>query len=708
MTIANKRRSFALVLAFFCMQAQRWLMSSPGLLERGTADKVAIHSSSETEKVQNIDELIAAFGTPDWEKAIESLAKIGEPAVKPLVEALIDYSSHRYKPYRAALALGRIGSPRAEEALLMALSAEGTQDYVYRGIFLALAEIGSERAERAIQKIVRNKNLDRTVRGLAADALSHFSTEESFQTLTETIDDDDEFVRNFAAGALAKIGSPRSMNALIERLGKEHGLLLNSSVREAVERASPQTVTGILIDALRSEEWFIWQSAAQLLSKMERNAESQLLAALGSPDLRTKRKSALLLGECGSEKAVEALIGMLGDPEEMVRDEAAVSLTMIRSERSIPLLIDALKRGSPEIRQQACWILGELKSEQAVDSLLSVVYLEDISLRQWASDALRKISSPRAMKALQKSQPSRIIHEDTGFLLYPELLESRPDIPSPYRAADGIETVTAWTREGKFALVPVTAENGDPYIYARSGRGRQLDIDAADFPTLARSGLHSEEELNTTKTITGVSIAELTDNGRPGRSSGAGFMSEDEDIISVLIGDNRLVEKMGLTHPRLAKALFHAINLVFKHTEVYYDEMRPWEDIDHFLYNGKKVHIEIETTKGWQESLFKDEIYGGYHIYISRELNEREEAFLDGKYPELRGEQRKELIRKISRIHTGEMEPYYIMRYGFYEGHTEYRVDPVALAFIFGLRTLEEIEKAFPGRVYEVLTSHFR
>jgi hypothetical protein len=47
------------------------------------------------------------------------------------------------------------------------------------------------------------------------------------------------------------------------------------------------------------------------------------------------------------------------------------------------------------------------------------------------------------------------------------------------------------------------------------------------------------------------------------------------------------------------------------------------------------------------------------------------------------------------------------MRYGFYEGHTAYRADPVAIAFIFGLRSLEELEKIFPWKLYKILTTHY-
>ena len=47
------------------------------------------------------------------------------------------------------------------------------------------------------------------------------------------------------------------------------------------------------------------------------------------------------------------------------------------------------------------------------------------------------------------------------------------------------------------------------------------------------------------------------------------------------------------------------------------------------------------------------------------------------------------------------------MRYGFYEGHTDCRADPIAISFIFGLKSIEKIESAFQGRLYEALTEHF-
>jgi hypothetical protein len=53
------------------------------------------------------------------------------------------------------------------------------------------------------------------------------------------------------------------------------------------------------------------------------------------------------------------------------------------------------------------------------------------------------------------------------------------------------------------------------------------------------------------------------------------------------------------------------------------------------------------------------------------------------------------------------MQPFYIYRYGFYEGHTAWRTDPIVIAFMFGLKPLGEIEATFAGQLHPVLTQHF-
>ena len=307
--------------------------------------------------------------------------------------------------------------------------------------------------------------------------------------------------------------------------------------------------------------------------------------------------------------------------------------------------------------------------------------------------------------SIEITEPVHVSYKQKAYPLYPEVLDRLPDVPSPFTTEDGMEVVICLLRDDRYALIPVTFENGEALDYKTGqwyGKGRQLDVDTLDFPALARTGLHSDNELNQVESITEKAIAEITRVGRPGEYSGAGFMSHDEDIISVLRGDNRLVSRLGSTHPEIAKPLFHVFNVIL---EVKKDSERG--NVRGILYNKRKIYLEFWGSKGWQESIFNDEILGYWQIEIWRELDPKEEAFLAGRYANLPEEQMAELKKKLSYIHTGEMVSYYIMRYGFYEGHTDYRADPISIAFIFGLQSIEEIESAFQGNLPEALVNHF-
>jgi hypothetical protein len=304
-------------------------------------------------------------------------------------------------------------------------------------------------------------------------------------------------------------------------------------------------------------------------------------------------------------------------------------------------------------------------------------------------------------------QSHESIRGDEPRPLYPEYTSERPAIPSPFRAPDGREYVIGTRTDGMYTIFLVTVENGGKLRYGENlwfEKGRQLEVDAADFPTLAQAGLHSGEELARTETITGRPVGEITRIGRPEQSSGVGFMAADEDIISVLAGDDRLVRKLDLTHPQLARPLFHVFNVI--QTVMSHNEYRKRGDVQSIWYNDRVVELKFWGAKGWQESIFDDEILGYWEIEIRREPEEDELAFVSRAYSGLSEKSRADLTRRLSFIHTGEMAAFYAMRYGFYEGHTGYRADPIAIAAIFGLRTLEEIHEAFDGDVYSALTDH--
>ena len=165
---------------------------------------------------------------------------------------------------------------------------------------------------------------------------------------------------------------------------------------------------------------------------------------------------------------------------------------------------------------------------------------------------------------------------------------------------------------------------------------------------------------------------------------------------------------MGLTHPQLAKPLFHVWNLILKEIELGNWKGRYYENIKQIYYNGNLLNFSVSGSKGWQISIFFDEVKGRHDIHIDRSLSSQEDKYLKEKYSHLDSDDMVRLMDKLTKLHFSEMLPYYIMSYGFYEGHTEdYRCDPIAMAFIFGLKSLEEIDTAFDGDLFSILTDHY-
>jgi len=300
------------------------------------------------------------------------------------------------------------------------------------------------------------------------------------------------------------------------------------------------------------------------------------------------------------------------------------------------------------------------------------------------------------------SQEASISLDTFPYHIYPQVNDHQPVLSSPGMFRDGNEYVVARTHDEQYAIIPVTLRN-------KGGICPQLIVDTLDFPHLAKTGLHSDKQLDSIRTITGRSLGEITRLGRPEGLSQAGFMAEDENIISVLKGDNQLVKRLGLTHPQLAKPLFHVLNMMDMDLKLDRWNMarHQWANITHFYYNDQIVHVTAEDTKGGQKSIFNDGIEGGFFIKLWRELKQEEILHLKKHYNHLNEDQFQEMVDRLSSINTGEIQPQYIMRYGFYEGHTYWRADPIALSFIFGIKTLDELDRRLKGNLYQALLKHY-
>lgn len=177
---------------------------------------------------------------------------------------------------------------------------------------------------------------------------------------------------------------------------------------------------------------------------------------------------------------------------------------------------------------------------------------------------------------------------------------------------------------------------------------------------------------------------------------------------SVLRGDDHLVRAMGLTHADLARPLFHVWNLIQTDLSLGRWSMpdHQWRNVHAVRYHGHWVALDAHDTKGGQRSPFDDGLEGAFWMVLHRALSPAEEEFLRVAYDHAAPGTWDTMHGTLSRLWLGEMEAFFIQWYGFYEGHTAWRADPVGIARIFGLRTLAELEAAFPGRLHEVTTRH--
>ncbi len=144
-----------------------------------------------------------------FEKVVASaLGKIGEPAVKPLIQTLRDEG-----PYATVHALKSIGSP-AVQPLIQCLEDKNATVKVRRHASYALGKIEDPRGvEPLIQAL---KDEDTIVRKNAITYLGEMGVLRTVEPLIQALKDVDGDIRASAANALGQIGDERAIKPLIQ------------------------------------------------------------------------------------------------------------------------------------------------------------------------------------------------------------------------------------------------------------------------------------------------------------------------------------------------------------------------------------------------------------------------------------------------------------------------------------------------------------
>lgn len=159
---------------------------------------------------------------------------------------------------------------------------------------------------------------------------------------------------------------------------------------------------------LESEEIIERKEAIEnLTQKKNSKLEELLIYLLGRNTSKIFQEGACsILGEIGSEKAIDILIECLDDENEGVSFHAVKALAKVGGERAVKSLMNKLKNGTnPLVKSEVIIALGNIGDSTATKALIKVLKKEkDKFVRENAVKTLGKIGTKEALSSLRNIQ----------------------------------------------------------------------------------------------------------------------------------------------------------------------------------------------------------------------------------------------------------------------------------------------------------------
>jgi bilin biosynthesis protein len=167
--------------------------------------------------------------------SIGALARIGEPAVQPLLDILASTDVPESTIGHAAWALAFIGAG-AKEYLYRAIASDSP---VVRGAVVgAIAKVAQEEPKAELFEILVKSltDVDVDVRCEAAAALGNLAYQPAIPNLIELLDSDDGETRRAAALSLMKVGDRSAIEPLQSALAKESEAAIQGVIKLAISQ----------------------------------------------------------------------------------------------------------------------------------------------------------------------------------------------------------------------------------------------------------------------------------------------------------------------------------------------------------------------------------------------------------------------------------------------------------------------------------------
>jgi HEAT repeat protein len=292
--------------------------------------------------------------------------------------------------YRAAIALGQLGDPKAVPALLQKLDDDDEDGGVRVAAAWSIGQIGDLNAIQGLLYTyeICPLKLHRPILKAIGEILGRTAPDDDnsreiysrgLDTLIQAVQDDwaSEDTRAAAAEALGKTRDPKVIPALTEQLREDKPFEIAKAAARALRHFNdPQAVHALAQTATNK----------RLLREVRESAAESI-------------------GNIGNPQAVDTLIQILEDAsvEYYIRDNAARALGRIGDPKAIEPLIRTLENESDStafsLREAIAEALGAFHDPRVTDALVNALG-SDYYTAKTASESLKKLRDRRAVEPL--------------------------------------------------------------------------------------------------------------------------------------------------------------------------------------------------------------------------------------------------------------------------------------------------------------------
>ena len=274
----------------------------------------------------------------------------------------------------AAQGLGAIGDPRGVKPLIELLDPERRDSRVVVSAVRALGQIQNDGAVAALNRFVRKRGLDPTLRLAAVEALGQLGSQEATEVFLELIAHRWPEMRAAALQALARVG-PESFMLALSGLGSDPDWRVRAAIAQALEHAEPDAAHYRLALMLGDEDQRVVPSVlSALVVQRAPDAALVLRERLKASDDVVRKTAARLLSDLGlpeTEAALaEAYHAGRSAPSYVARAAALDALSRHDGPVAIETLRAALEDPDWAVRVLAAERLDTLEPDMKHDQLI--------------------------------------------------------------------------------------------------------------------------------------------------------------------------------------------------------------------------------------------------------------------------------------------------------------------------------------------------